>query len=183
MKILKVLIIFSCYIVSMNIYALEIRYDGFNCTTDQANPPPIQSRMIVTSQTGNFFMLKIKGGLPPLNISDNTCVDSLFRTGNSELPEFYQEGKEGYAIFSAPFLYVFVNGTVGGNVLNSKRNYPTQHLLKFSLTGDNSFLLLRDDWFWTLGQDDQNWTANGAVQSETTLYDQTNKSVKYTLIK
>ena len=85
------------------------------------------------------------------------------------LPTYADKRVMGAAIYSAPFLYVFVNG-VKSNA--PKSNYSTTNVFTFTIGAKNSFVLMREDWLGSY---------QGVNQSGSTLYNQPGQSVIYGL--
>lgn len=162
---MKLLIALCLSIAAMNIYSAEIRFDSIDCSN--VGNPPLQSRIIVTGQIGNFFAVKVIGGYP--SYADNlkqSCVDPYFKGANYNKNA---QSVDGYALYSAPFLYVSVPGMASVQ----KVVYDTAHVFVFSLNNDNSFSLLRDEWLGNF---------QGTVKSGLTAYDQLKPQVIYQFV-
>jgi hypothetical protein len=127
MKFIRFCIIYYGLFPCANAHALELNYDGVDYITTNYSPP--QSRIIVTNQIvtgsiGDFFTVKVEARLPSSDRTNVSCVDTLFRLNGSALPQLFPNGIEGYALYSLPFLYVFVEGLKYGE---PKMNILTKH--------------------------------------------------------
>lgn len=139
---MKSLLSLCLSILTTNLYAAELRFDSIDCT--KAGNPPLQSRIIVTNQANSFFSVKVVGGYPAWNPNlPHTCVDANFGGANFNKDT---QSIEGYAVYSAPLLYVFVPSREGAYVsgVYVKETNDNLHALVFSLT-DKGFTLLRDE--------------------------------------
>lgn len=170
MKFIRFVIGVYLFFQYANTAALELRYEGVDCSA--TNRPPLQSRIIVTDRIvtgaiGDFFIVKVEGGLPSSDRTDVSCVDALFRTSGYSAPLHL----EGYALYSSPFLYVFVQ-TIKSD--SPKVISFTKRIFVYAMTGGNSFTLLREEWLGDFPS---------GIQSGLMLYDQPGQEVKYTLFE
>lgn len=169
MKFFKFSICFALFFLSVNAPALEIRYEGKDC--DLQDEPALQSRFVVLGSVGNYYRVRAEGALPPLNKNKPACVDPFFRRGSAHISLINRFAYwEGYAVFSNPFLFVFIEGLRGDD--SSAENFTTQHSFVFSKTDDNNFVLLRDEW---LGE------FEGVIESGSIIYDMPDSIIKYEL--
>ena len=167
MKFIRFFIYLLILFFYTNIHALEITFTGVDC--NQLNSPAVQSKIIVSNQVGNYYTVTVSGGLPSYDNTNFSCLDIMLRQ-NGDGPALPPPSSiQGTAIYSAPFLYVFVNG-VKSNA--PKSNYSTTNVFTFTIGAKNSFVLMREDWLGSY---------QGVNQSGSTLYNQPGQSVIYGL--
>ncbi|NJO17841.1 MAG: hypothetical protein HC877_19550 [Thioploca sp.] len=88
------------YFTLNNLQAATLFYPGLDT---QGNP--ITSQITVTEQIGNLFFLQIEGGMPDINSQNQEPYLRVLR--------FTKPTKsQAHAIFSDPFLYIFVPAQV-----------------------------------------------------------------------
>ena len=160
-------LLFLLFFLFMRANAIELKYDGVDCTTVEQRPK-ITSRFNVVEKIGNLYKIKIEGGLPSLNKMTPHCIDRFFRHGGAAgLPP---SSIEGDAIFYEPYLFMFISAPKADG---PKSNFYTTHVFTFVINSNANFVLLREEWMGT--------THEGVIESGLITYEQP-EQIEYQLI-
>ena len=171
---MRLLLLFLLFFLSLNTSAIELRYDGIICN-NVVPPETIISRFIVLESIGNLYTVRVEGGLPSLDVTAPQCIDNFFRHGGVDAGGLPQD-LEGHAIYFYPYLFLVVNGAQADNPFRpdgrvGKWQFSLTHMFTF-IFNEISFVLLQEDWTGT--------TYEGEVRSGTRVYDSPQK-IEYIL--
>lgn len=136
---MKYILFFCILIISNHVHALGIKAKGEVCGSKDHSQ--IESKIEIYYQIGNFFSVRIEGGIPaqkvPLSLSPGTPIFCLDPRLGLLATDTTPKSINGYAVYAENTLYLFLTG------INSL--YPTQNAYIFSKSEDNYFYYVGND--------------------------------------
>ncbi|GAB6039765.1 hypothetical protein [Endothiovibrio diazotrophicus] len=96
---------------------------GLRFTFHDAEGNPATSDIAATFEIGGIYFVRITGGMPTFNSSEEVYIDPSFFDSSTGQPDSVL----GYALYCEPYLYLFVDSTVETHGIE----YPTQNLFLF----------------------------------------------------